>query len=95
MNEAKFPNSLRKDLWTECANIATDMDNLTIFDKIFPYQAFHGKSLRNLNFWGDSSYQRSQCQVPVKIEGKGSHCDVFGIYQRSLCRCIQVCQDGS
>ena len=36
LNEAKIPESLRKDLWTECANTATDIDNLIVSDKIFP-----------------------------------------------------------
>ena len=42
MNEAKFPESLRQDLWTKCANTATDIDNIIVSDKISPYQAFHG-----------------------------------------------------
>jgi hypothetical protein len=37
MNEAKFPESLRKDMWTECANTATDIDNLIMSDKISCY----------------------------------------------------------
>ena len=44
MNEAKFPESLRQDLWTECANTATDIENIIVSDKISPYQAFHGSN---------------------------------------------------
>jgi hypothetical protein len=43
MNEAKLPESLRKALWTECANTATDIDNVVVSNKISPHQAFHGK----------------------------------------------------
>jgi hypothetical protein len=41
MNEAKFPESFRKDLWTEYANTAKDIDNLIMSDKISFYQTFH------------------------------------------------------
>jgi hypothetical protein len=37
MNEAKFPEGLKKDLWTECAKTAIDI----LSDKISPYKAFH------------------------------------------------------
>ena len=46
LNEAKFPDKLRADLWTECANTATDIDNLIVSDKTSPYQAFHGSVLK-------------------------------------------------
>jgi hypothetical protein len=42
MNEAKFPESLRKDLWTKCTNTPRDIDNLIMSDKISAHQAFHG-----------------------------------------------------
>jgi hypothetical protein len=46
MYEAKFPDNLREDFWTECANTATNIDNLIVFDKICPYQSFQRSSLK-------------------------------------------------
>jgi hypothetical protein len=42
MNKAKFPESLSEHLWTECANTATDIDNIFVSDKTFPIKLSMG-----------------------------------------------------
>ena len=76
MNEAKFPEGLRKDLWTECANTATDIDNLIVSDKISPYQAFHGvpsKIIKKLQIFGEMAVIKNHSvKFQSKLKDKGT-----------------------
>ena len=76
MNEAKFPESLRQDLWTECANTATDIDNIIVSDKISPYQAFHGsdsKIIKKLQVFGEMGVIKNHSiKFQSKLHDKGS-----------------------
>ena len=76
MNEAKFPESLRQDLWTECANTATDVDNIIVSDKISPYQAFHGspsKIIKKLRVFGEMGVIKNHSvKFQSKLKDKGA-----------------------
>ena len=76
MNEAKFPESLRQDLWTECANTATDVDNIIVSDKISPYQAFHGspsKIIKKLRVFGEMGVIKNHSvKFQSKLRDKGA-----------------------
>jgi hypothetical protein len=76
MNEAKFPEGLRNDLWTECANTATDIDNFIMSDKISPYQSFHGipkKIIKKLCIFGETAVIKDHSiKFQSKLKDKGA-----------------------
>ena len=76
MNEARFPESLRKDLWTECANTATDIDNVVVSNKISPFQAFYKatpKYINHLRIFGEMGVIKDQdTSLQSKLKDKGT-----------------------
>jgi hypothetical protein len=76
MNQAKLPESLRKELWTECANTATDADNLVVSKNASPYQAFHGttpKYINSLRVFGEMGVIKNHdVKFQSKLKDKGT-----------------------
>ena len=90
MNEVKLLKSLRRSLWTKCANTATYIDNLVVSNNVSLFQAFYdaiSKYINNLKIL--VKWELSGNDIVI-IKEQGNHNGVFGLYQRPYRQCFQV-----
>ena len=75
MNAAKLTEERRKMLWAECANTATDIDNIVVAKETTPYRAFYGKDpkyLNHLRIFGELGVIKDHSSsIKSKLKDKG------------------------
>jgi hypothetical protein len=74
LKTANLKNSLKYALWTECANTATNLNNIIKLKTGIPYSAFHKsdpKFIKNLHTFDQKAVINNASPIYKKLKDKG------------------------
>ena len=74
MKTAGLTQVQKNELWAECANTATDLNNIVLNNRNTPYQAFFGndpKFINNLHIFGEKAVVKKAAKIQSKLKDKG------------------------
>ena len=74
MKSANLSQGMKQDLWSECANTATDLSNLISSHKDTPHRIFYGqdpKFIDNLHIFGEMAVIKKSPKFQSKLNDKG------------------------